>query len=394
MANIIERFQAQTISSNIHRQFGGPLERQCNCLRVKNGYSSFINLCKRPDQKKAYYKGLQTCGSVYSCPVCASKITEYRKSELEYLLDMTQAQGKYHYLITLTIPHYKNQSCKTVRDKFISARRKFKNWDFVKYHSEFVPYKQIMNHYGLDGSVTTVEVTYGRNGWHIHSHELVILNNPVKNLKKFRNDVFANWTKALLYAGVKIKSAGAFYKRSVRIDELKGDHTNVMTSYLTKTVNNKNWGVTSELSKGNLKRAQSNNITPFGMLYLINDEHDFEKKKVLYNKYASIFYEYCKTFKGKQSLYFSKGLKSKYSIADLKDEEIVKMEDLIKEFYGFFTTEEWTIIKKLSLRGWIIENSDKSWEKLKIQLDNEIILREANRHAKKTANKTFFKKVG
>lgn len=382
MATIIERYQAQNISAQIHRKFGGPLERQCNCLRSQNGTASFVDLFKKPGQDKAYYKGLQTCGSVHSCPLCASKITEYRKTELETLLDKTR--DKYHYLITLTIPHYYYQSCSDVRKMFMTARRKFKDWRPLQKDPTFVPYSQLMKHYKYDGSVTTVEVTHGQNGWHIHSHELFIFEKPVTDLEKFRNIIYRSWKKSVEHTkGIEINDLQAFEKRSVRIDELKGDHTNVMTTYLTKIDNDERWGASVEMTKGNLKIADNQNVTPFGMLYKINSETDQDQKKILWNKYAKLFYEYCKAFKGKQFIYFSKNLKRKYGLIELKDEQIVDLDDLVKEFYGFFEpSTEWQEIKQLGLRGWIIQNSDLPWDNMNQKLNNEKILRRALKNEK------------
>jgi len=327
-------------------------------------------LFKKPEQKKAYYKGLQTCGSVHSCPICAVKISEYRKQEIEDLLE--KSKDFYHYMITLTVPHYSDQSCQDVRKKFMDARRKVKKRRSLKKEPDFIPYKKIMDHHHYDGSVTTVEVTYGKNGWHVHSHEMIILKKRVEDLPAFREMIYQNWKKSVELSGIEIKDYRAFNLRSVKIDELKGDHINKMTTYLTKIDSAKHWGMAAELAKGIMKKSDNNNVTPFGMLHKINDEKDPEEKRKLFSFYAPKFFEYCQAFKGKNFIIFSKGLKKKYEIIEIKDEEIVNAEDLMKDHYGFFEKPEWQLIKKYRLRGFVIQNSEGPWADLQDLLNKKI----------------------
>lgn len=405
--DIIKRFQIQTLSAQIHRNFSGPHERQCNCLRSQKGGSNGVDLFKSEESLRAYFAGLQTCGSVYSCPICAVKITQSREDEIKELLKKTS--GYFHYLITLTMPHYLGQSCQDIKTKFKSARRRLKNWGSVKDHPEWKPYTKTLKHYLVDGTVTTIDVTYGENGWHVHSHELVITQNPIDDLKEFRSIVFSNWTKALLYSGVEIKKPLAFYKRAVQVDALLGDHISRMTSYLTKVANSEKWGISAEMTKGFLKKSENNNLTPFGMLHTINDESDRTKSADLYRKYAPLFFEYCKTFKGDQMIYFSKGLKAKYDMAVTTDQDLVNTESLIEmlaqldtdnqekieeinrklgNHYGFFEKNEWKEIKKLRLRGFVIHHSTGSWDELQEKLV-EKIARSKNHESNKKGQRVF-----
>lgn len=361
---IINRFAAQRVSAYIHRQLGSTNERQCNCLRLLKDRSQLVELSKKSGAEYAHYSSLQTCGSIHTCPICATKITEHRKNEIQEILDKTQ--DKYHYLVTLTFPHTLDDICRDLRQRFMNARRRMKNWAVVKDHPEFVPFSQILEHHQYDGSVTTIEVTYGANGWHIHSHELFIFNNPVQDLRQFRADIFANWTKACLYSGIEITKPLAFHRRSVQVDALAGDHIQRMTSYLTKIQSGNSWGMASEMTKGACKKQQQDNLTPFGMLLEIVDN------KTNYKKYAHLFFEYAKTFKGKQAIRFSKGLKAKYGIEEKTDEEIVTESDLLSQMYGFFEKPEWQIILKNKLRGWVIANSNNDYNILVEKLNNKI----------------------
>ena len=49
--------------------------------------------------------GLQTCGSVWVCPVCGAKVVERRRGEIQQAMAMHRACGGEVHLLTLTVPH-------------------------------------------------------------------------------------------------------------------------------------------------------------------------------------------------------------------------------------------------------------------------------------------------
>jgi hypothetical protein len=355
--------------------------RQCHCLRSLRKESHTVDLKKNPDAEKAHYSSLQTCGSVWTCPICASKISEVRKNEVEELLKKTA--DKTHVFITYTLPHYFGQSCRQVKDQLMGSRRRMKAHRILKTDPTFTPYKKIMDHYHLDGSVTTIEVTWGRNGWHVHSHELLILDDPIPENERarFHEIIFQNWRKACLNSGVEIKDAAAFRRRSVITEFPTGDITERYSSYLAKIekhTENESWGIAAELTKSHLKKADrehakrgtvAENLTPMGMLDAMAQD------KSLYKILSPVWYEYSQAMKGSRFVFFSKGLKSKYGIQDMTDQDVIENSDILASIYGFFEVGEWKAIKTAKLRGWVIDNSNHPFEilqeKLREKLKNE-----------------------
>ena len=59
-----------------------PGERVSMCLRFRNN-SSEVQVWKHKKTAKAFYGGLVVCGSVWLCPICAAKISERRRIELQ-----------------------------------------------------------------------------------------------------------------------------------------------------------------------------------------------------------------------------------------------------------------------------------------------------------------------
>lgn len=353
--------------------------RQSHCLNTLRNTNTLIDLFKSPEALRAYYRSLQTCGSVWSCPVCAVKISEYRKKELEQLIEQALSSGKYIYLFTWTLPHYYHELCKIVLDRFNKTTRQMKCQKSLKNSPNFKPWRVLNEVYQNHGYVITKEVLYGQNGWHVHSHGLFIFDKKIENQLQARNDYFETWLKA---CDLNFKIADypdhifkSFIKRSFRLDHLTGDAKKIYSEYLTKSGIVKKekelngWGLQHEMTKSHLKKSESKSLTPFGMLDKIRELEPYSKEsKILKQK----FYEYVTAFSGTSFVRWSPGLRDKYNIEFKSDEQIVDFSSVMDDFYGFFEVPEWNQIKKLNLRGWIIKNSDLSWNELVIKLNKKI----------------------
>lgn len=55
---------------------------------------------------RAFFQGVETCGSVWHCPVCAPKIAEKRRVEVGQAIERHFADGGMAIMVTLTIPHH------------------------------------------------------------------------------------------------------------------------------------------------------------------------------------------------------------------------------------------------------------------------------------------------
>jgi len=60
-----------------------PNERVAQCLRQINPMAAGVEGLHSPEHQVAHYKSLIVCGSVWMCPLCAAKISERRRDELE-----------------------------------------------------------------------------------------------------------------------------------------------------------------------------------------------------------------------------------------------------------------------------------------------------------------------
>ena len=109
MARRVERFALQSVARDIL-----PDSRTAKCLRIR-AHDSDVQVWKSKKHKTASYGGLQTCGSVWVCPVCGAKVVERRRGEIQQAMAQHRACGGEVHLLTLTAPHTRFDVLKSFR---------------------------------------------------------------------------------------------------------------------------------------------------------------------------------------------------------------------------------------------------------------------------------------
>lgn len=69
----------------------------------------------------AGFAGLQTCGSVWACPLCAAKIAARRAEELGEVLGWARREGHTLAMVTMTVSHKRKDALKDVWDAVSSG---------------------------------------------------------------------------------------------------------------------------------------------------------------------------------------------------------------------------------------------------------------------------------
>ncbi|RYF42549.1 MAG: hypothetical protein EOO38_19610, partial [Cytophagaceae bacterium] len=100
----VQRFMLQSVA----RRFL-PGSRTDKCMRLRQG-SKEIQVWQSKEHKTTSYSGLQTCGSVWACPVCSAKIAERRRVEIIAAMAAHKAAGGCMHLLTLTAPHQRSDA--------------------------------------------------------------------------------------------------------------------------------------------------------------------------------------------------------------------------------------------------------------------------------------------
>ena len=301
------------------------------CMHCLSPMSSAVDVMKHPESKRAYYRGLMVCGMIWVCSVCAARITEERRQELTRALEVT---GFTPYLVTYTLRHKRKDKLSDLTNAMLSAFRAMKSGK---------GWQELTDEYGWVGSIKSLEVTHGDNGWHPHQHELVMLDDTLS--KSAQNG---------LLASLRIKWDGALHRRGFDASwdhgvDLRGTSQDVQ-DYVAKFGHQPvvtGWSIEHELTKQPVKKAKMGGRSPAQMLA------DYGNGDI---RAANLWREYAQAFKGKKQLVWSKGLRGILGMGmELPDEGIAGSIPQGAEILTRLSPVEWKAIRKADLRGELLD---------------------------------------
>lgn len=270
-----------------------PGSRTSKCFRHMSG--DYVGIHQNPDTKHCRYTKLRVCGRVWPCPICARRITEQRRKDLAQATDVARSQGETVLMVTQTFSHGLGDDLKESLAKLRKAQRYFTSGRAAE---------NLRNKYQLDGTIRALELTFGRNGWHPHSHTLWFIKGDKINRLRLKRELFCLWWKACKKVGLKTS-----YKHGL---DVSGNEKDVST-YIAK------WGIETEMTKSNLKTGhKKDSVTPWGML---NHIAEGGAKSALY---SAMFVVYAEAMHGHSQLYWSRGLRERLTVVDISDEDIAK----------------------------------------------------------------------
>ena len=344
MESRVQRFALQAVA----RKFL-PKSRTDKCLMLRQK-SKDIQVWKSNEHKTTSYAGLQTCGSVWACPVCSAKIAERRRLEIQGAMTLHKAAGGCVNMLTLTAPHQFSDKLVDLLAKQAKALQAFWNSRQTK---------AIFKEMGTIGQIRALEVTHGRrseqnNGWHPHYHVLMFQGVGV-DLVRFDAPQMGDWQVRLylVWAACCVKAGlgEPSYAHGLKLDD-----GSKAAKYVSK------WGLEDEMTKGHTKKAIKGE-TPFDFLrsYLA----DASDKQA-----GALFKEFAETFKGKRQLYWSPGLKKRYAVMDKTDEELAGTMDDYARLLGTITIDQWRDVLADKGRGTVLMlAASGGWEAVEVYLD-------------------------
>ena len=317
--------------------------RTCSCGR--NIHSDGVAVYRNVDGSDARFGNLMTCASVWACPVCSAKITEKRRAELQEAINSWVAhhQGKV-LLMTLTFPHEYDMPLSETLEKFANALTKFKNSRAYKNNFGTLDNPGL---YERVGSVRSLEVTHGGNGWHPHTHDLVFLrNDEILDDTNALDELRGEWIKQLLKVGLgdntKINDMLQF-----GFDLQGGDYA---AEYVAKFGHEpklyQDWSAAREVTKGMSKIGGGSHATPFMLLSWYHHDNDTEA--------GALFREYVHQFEGKRMLSWSPGLKNLLALPDeeISDEQLAQQDDQLPEEEMIYRLDidQWKLVMSRNAR--------------------------------------------
>lgn len=342
--------------TNVHRT------RFCQVVRAYQADSIVVNISTKAGDGGASLSGVQTCGSVWTCPVCASRIAAQRGKEIGHAIDYMVEGGFIPLMLTNTAWHSKEMPLKWLKNKFKEAHRMFvqsRRW------------RELKALFGIKHSIKAVEVLYGfENGWHPHQHAIVFAHaDAIKNasheqLESWVSDVQDLWMHCL-------KSCSLTGIKEIALDvKMSGD---VKKDYLAKLglQPNDTANLEYEISGGLNKEGKGRTV--WSMLY---------SARTGIERFEELYVEYAKAMSGDNWITWSHGLKDLCNIAEIADEEAANIFadiDAPTEPLMSISDEEFLPVRKLYAIGDLLdiaatsrdENTVREWLRvLGIQWNN------------------------
>ena len=237
--------------------------RVAMCHRGTDGLAPEIR--RSTDHERAEFYGVQTCGSVRHCPICAPKIANGRRDEMTLAMGRHVEAGGMVFLETFTFQHTAEEGgagcLKPQLEKLLVLMR-----EKLKSHRL---YKDTRKEAEVIGQIRALEITYGEmNGWHPHVHELVFAGRDAVEVNKrgetiYRKSVLGRRRK--LWANLLIEAGMAGLKPGDTGAELFGKLRTLLrrcytvqigayaAEYIAKFGRESGWGIASEMTRGHTK---------------------------------------------------------------------------------------------------------------------------------------------
>lgn len=315
--------------------------KTAKCLHVRRDHG--VSVHHSIEHKTAFYGGLVTCGSVWACPVCAAKVQERRREELARAIDWTWAEGLQPIMVTLTAPHHRRQSLKDLRQmqaKALTALRSNRGG------------QKMRERLGYEGMIRALEVTYGQNGWHLHTHELWLVGRNV-DADEAKALILERWRAACAKAGL-LDMADPAQVRAFDLHSVDVKGRCSASDYLAKMDDGKHWGADREMAKASSKAGKRSGLHPFGLLA---EAAEGDRKA------GTLFVEYAAAMKGMAQLYWSRGLKARVGLDEISDEELAERAEDTAVVLGQMVPEQWELVLRSKARARLLDAAEaQGWE--------------------------------
>lgn len=276
----------------------------------------------------ARWASLQDSHSVWASPVSAANIQSLRMAETTTAIqNWMKAPGHLVQFLTLTLRHRKGQSLKDLWDALSYAWQKVIGTAAWKGSTRQQGDKST---FGIQHFIKSVEVTVGKNGWHVHIHALLLTDRRLGDLElvHLRQRLFERWAAAAERKGLAAPSDkhGADLRQAGTAQDAEA-----VAGYVAK-------GMASSLGAemagglGKVAREKSSR-TPFEILLDIGEARRAGREPAKQD--VALWLEWEKGSRARRQMAWSKGAKEALGIADLTDEELVEA--------GEEQVESWTV---------------------------------------------------
>lgn len=315
-----------------------------------------VDVYRNENRDGASLAGLNRCGNLHTCPVCASKVGELRRKQLNAAMVQHVGNAGAAYLLTFTFPHEAGESLDSLQAKFDKARQRFQN---SRKWKDFKKAKRVI------GVVNSLEYTVSQeNGWHPHVHMLVFCdkqafgegdgkaNKPLESMDDMKSRANGDLSSFLIEDLQKLWCTTLFkvgLGDNSKLTDMLKHALNVRggekaAEYIAKFGRDEKWGASSELAKSHAKIGTAGekwgvlHFTPFQLLVWAEQGDGWAVHR---------FREYAAVTEGKRALVWSPGLKKALGVEDVNEEEWAASDDTPQPdqiMVGFLTAEQFAVI--------------------------------------------------
>jgi hypothetical protein len=258
------------------------------------------------------------CGNIWTCASCAARIEARRCAESESAYDEHVKSGGTFGMMTLTLRHNRNMPLAQTLDNLNHA------WQRLQQRRKFQKLYTL-----LVGTVVTVEITYGENGWHPHLHVMLLAGAETNRdeVQHALDNLRGAWSEL-------VNSRSDKYSLEHGLNLVWfGDDAATAAKYTHKIAQEMNLSMNK--SKGSTKN-------PLELL----DRDDREA--------TALFIEYARATAGRQKNRWSNGLKRALKITvELTDDELADANNDVGTELLTISAQLWNSISDQERLSWI-----------------------------------------
>lgn len=296
---------------------------------------------------KAHYDNLATCQSPWTCPICARRIMAQRKTEIENILTRAAQKGWRSLFLTVTLSHHTGSKLKELLKALTES------WRFVfsgDRTGERAPLARVK------GQIKSVEIRFGRNGWHPHLHVLLLVDETGMSESEagiFEDElsevIFMRYARKVEKLGMRAEKEG-YNAHPVKI-------AGAAAHYVTKLE------ASLEMTEGQGKEssASARSYSAFQLL----SAYERGQRQLYGQDIEALYREYSEATKGKRQVSYSREIKALLGIEAKPDEEITEEpgeQEKEEQVLAVIPVYLWRVVCARKLRGELLNIADSGDE--------------------------------
>jgi hypothetical protein len=279
-------------------------------VRFSNGVSAFA--------------GLATCGRVWLCPVCNSKVMASRAIEIAAALLWAEQNGLKVIWGSLTVRHTSLDSLKDLITIQQDAWRKVVQKRFWK--------ESKANRLGY---IRASEITTGVNGWHPHFHPIIFFKGTRKEADLFSQAMVSAWVNSVEASGGSANIEGG---QQLRVVSPETGFSN-LSGYVTKSTYTQGLALEAVWSQGKTKRSRAHSTSPHWAL--LDNAADGLADDI------DRWHELEKATRGHRLITWSRGLRELVELSQERTDEDLAASELgsYEDTVCFITLKGWKVVR-------------------------------------------------